>query len=66
MFLTNPEFMKQVMQQVATMQQAAAPPAAVMQSMKAALVVMQVVGFVLLVHIGISFRLLRQYVAHFE
>jgi hypothetical protein len=66
MFLTNPEFMKQVMEQVATMQQAAVPPAAVMQSMKAALVIMQVVGILMLVHIAMSFRLLRQYASHFD
>jgi hypothetical protein len=58
--------MKQVMEQVATMQQTSVPPAAVMQSMKAALVIMQVVGILMLVHIAMSFRLLRQYASHFD
>lgn len=66
LFLTNPDLMKQVLEQVASMQQAALPPAAVMQSMKAALVIMQVVGIAILVHIGITFRLLRHYAAQFD
>lgn len=66
MFLTNPELMKQVLEQVASMQQAALPAESVMKSMKAALVILQVVAVVLILHIGMSFRLLRQYAAHFE
>jgi hypothetical protein len=66
MFLTNPAFMKQVMEQVATMQQSAVPPAAVMQSMKAVLWIMQAIGILLLVHISLSFRLLRKYASYFD
>lgn len=66
MFLTNPEFMKQVMEQVATMQQSAVPPASVMQSMKVALVIMQGIGIILLLHIAMTFRLLRQYASYFD
>lgn len=65
LFLANPALMQQAMEQVATMQQTPLPPAAVQQSMKAALFIMQIVGLTLLIHIRLTFKLLKLHAGYF-
>ena len=66
MFLTNPAFVQELMAQVSTMQGVSMPAEVFTQSMKVALWLMMAVAALLLTHISLCFRLLRQYAAHFE
>jgi hypothetical protein len=63
--LAKPELMQAGVQQMAQMQQMPMPPETIMKTMKGTMLAMQAIGIVLLVHIGMGFRLLRLHQSQF-
>ena len=63
--LAKPELMRDAVQQMAQMQQLPMPPETIMKTMKGTVLAMQAIGIVLLVHIGMCFKLLRTHSGQF-
>jgi hypothetical protein len=64
--MNNPSVFKDVMEKAAEMQKVQIPPATLMKYARGVLIAMSAISFLLLVHIGVCFRLLKRYAEHFE